>query len=309
MIRYIVKRLLMLIPILLFVTFIVFSIMSFTPGTPGRMILGSQATQEQVDQLNEELGYNKPFLERYFNYIIDAVQGNFGNSYNSGRPVFDEIFQRFPTTLKLAILGVVSSALIGIPLGILSAVKQYSIIDGISTTVSLLLASIPGFWLGLMLIIVFSQDLGWLPSYGLGDWKNFVMPTIMMALPGAAGLLRLTRSAMLETIRQDYIRTARAKGAGEKRVIWIHALKNALLPVITALGIRFGSMLGGTVLVETVFSLPGLGAFIILSIRQKDVPQVMAAIIFLALMFCLILLAVDLIYAFIDPRIKAKYTK
>jgi len=307
MYKYVIKRLLMLIPILLGVVLIVFFIMDLTPGTPGRQILGMQAYQEDVDKLNEELGFNRPFFVRLFDYIFKALQGDFGNSYNSRKPVFTEIFARFPTSFKLAVLGVVSSAMIGIPLGILSAVKQYSLVDSISTTASLFMAAIPGFWLGLMLILLFSLKLKWLPSFGLESWRGFIMPTIMMALPGAAGLLRMTRSTMLETIRQDYVRTARAKGAEEKRVIWVHALKNALLPVITALGIRFGALLGGTVMVESVFSLPGLGAFIVLSIRQKDIPQVMASILFLALLFCLILLIVDLLYAFIDPRIKAKY--
>ena len=305
--KYVLRRLLMLIPILIGVTLIVFFIMDLTPGTPGRQILGIQAKQEAVDQLNEELGFNRPFLVRLTDYIVRALHGDFGNSYNSRKPVFDEIFSRFPTSLTLAILGVVSSAIIGIPIGILSAVKQYSLIDSISTAASLLLAAIPGFWMGLMLILLFSLRLKWLPSFGLESWRGFILPTVIMALPGAAGLLRMTRSTMLETIRQDYIRTARAKGADEKRVVWVHALKNALLPVITSLGLRFGYLLGGTVVVESVFSLPGLGAFIVLSIRQKDIPQVMASILFLALLFCLILLFVDIIYAYIDPRIKDKY--
>ncbi len=307
MYKYVLKRLLLLIPTILGVTFIVFGIMALTPGTPGRMILGMQAKQEQVDALNEELGFNRPFAVRFVDYIGDALKGDFGKSYSSKRPVFDEIFARFPTSVKLAFLGVFFSALVGIPLGILSAVKQYSLVDVVSTTVALFMAAIPGFWLGLMLILLFSLKLGWLPSSGIGTAKYFVLPTIMMTLPGAAGLLRLTRSTMLETIRQDYVRTARAKGATESKVIWGHALKNALLPVITSLGIRFGAMLGGTVLVEAVFGMPGLGNFVVISIRQKDIPQVMASIIFLAVLFCLILLLVDIIYAYIDPRIKAKY--
>ena len=307
--KYVLKRLLLIIPTILGVMFIVFGIMALTPSSPGRLILGMQAKQEAVDQLNEELGFNEPFFVRFVNYVGSALKGDFGTSYFSKRPVFTEIFGRFPTSVKLAVLGVLSAAILGIPLGILSAVKQYSLIDLISTTAALFMAAIPGFWLGLMLILLFSVSLGWLPSSGVGGWKYFVMPTITMALPGSASILRMTRTTMLETIRQDYVRTARAKGATERKVIWGHALKNAMMPVVTSLGIRFGALLGGTVLVETVFALPGLGAFIITAIRQKDIPQVMAAIIFLAVLFCLILLLVDIAYAFIDPRIRSQYTK
>ena len=309
MYKFVLKRLLMLIPTLLGITIIVFCIMEMTPGSPGRIILGTLAKEEAVEKLNEELGYNRPFIVRLGDYILNALRGNFGSSYHSRKPVFTEIFARFPTTVKLAVLGVVSSAIIGIPLGILSAVKQYSIVDIVSTTGALFMAAIPGFWLGLMLILLFSLRLKLLPVSGIGTWAHYVLPTLTIAFPGSAGLLRMTRTTMLETIRQDYVRTARAKGATERKVIWGHALKNAMMPVVTSLGIRFGALLGGTVLVETVFALPGLGAFIITAIRQKDIPQVMAAIIFLAVLFCLILLLVDIAYAFIDPRIRSQYTK
>ena len=309
MYKYIGKRLILLIPILLGVTFIVFSIMSLTPGDPARLILGQKAPQEAVDQLNHELGFDKPFLIRFVNYVKNAVQGDFGKSYRTDRPVFEEIFSRFPTTLKLAIFGVITSVILGIPLGILSAVKQYSAVDVISTVAAMFMAAIPGFWLGLMMILLFSLKLGWLPSNGVGSLAHFVMPTITLAVPSAAGILRLTRSTMLETIRQDYIRTARAKGAAEKTVIWKHSLKNALLPVITVVGMNFGYLLGGTILIEAVFSMPGIGSLMITAIRMKDIPQVMAAVIFLAALFCIIMLLVDLLYAYIDPRIRARYVK
>ena len=307
--KYILKRLLLLIPTLIGVVLIVFSIMELIPGTPARLILGAFSPQEAVDQLNEELGYNRPFVVRFSDYALNAMRGQFGNSYITRKPVSGEIFSRFPTTLRLAIIAVVVSALIGIPMGILSAVKQYSSVDIISTGVALLLAAIPGFWLGLMLILTFSLNLGWLPTSGIGSIRHFILPTITMCLPGSASIMRMTRSTMLETIRQDYIRTARAKGASEKRVILNHALKNALLPVITSLGMRFGGMLGGTILIESVFGMPGLGTLVVNAIRQKDIPLVMGTVIFLAVLFCLIMLSVDLIYAYIDPRIKAKYTK
>lgn len=309
MYKYVGKRLILLIPILLGVTFIVFLIMSLTPGDPGRLILGQKAPQEAVDALNHELGFDKPFLVRYVNYIKNAVTGDFGNSYRTKRPVFNEIFSRFPTTLKLAIFSIITAVILGIPLGILSAIKQYSGIDVISTVTAMFMAAIPGFWLGLMMIILFSLKLGWLPSNGIGSAAHFVMPTITLAVPSAAGILRLTRTTMLETIRQDYIRTVRAKGAPERIVIWKHALKNALLPVITVVGMNFGYLLGGTILIESVFSMPGLGTLMINAIRMKDIPQVMATVIFLAAMFCIIMLLVDILYAYIDPRIRARYVK
>lgn len=307
--RYIVKRLLLLIPVIFGVTFIVFTIMAMTPGTPAKMILGPQATPEEVAQLNEELGFNRPFLVRFANYVVSALKGDFGKSYNTQRPVFAEITPRLPTTVKIAFLSVISSALVGIPIGIVSAVKQYSFIDGFTTTVALFLSGIPGFWLGMMLILLFAVELGWLPANGIGTWKHYVLPTLTLCLTGSSVLIRVTRTMMLETIRQDYIRTARAKGAGEKRVIFGHALKNALLPVITSLGLKFGGMLGGTILIESVFALPGVGTLVVNAIRMKDIPLVMASVIFLAVLFCVILLIVDIIYALIDPRIKAQYMK
>lgn len=214
--KYVVKRLILLIPVILGITFIVFSIMALTPGDPGKLILGPSAPQEAVARLNEQLGFNRPFIVRFVDYITDALKGDFGNSYRTGIPVFKEIFTRFPTTLTLAILAIITSIVIGIPLGILSAVKQYSLADVISIVAAMLMAAVPGFWLGLMMIILFSQKLRLLPSNGIGSFAHFVMPTLILAIPAAAEILRLMRTTMLETIRQDYIRTARAKGAPER---------------------------------------------------------------------------------------------
>ena len=200
-----------------------------------------------------------------------------------------------------------AASIIGISLGIISAVRQYSVLDHTCVVVAMIFASIPGFWLGLMLLLLFSLKLGWLPSYGAGSLKHFILPTITVCMSSAASLLRLTRSAMLETIRQEYIRTARAKGASQKRIIWKHALRNAMLPVVTTLGTSFGASLGGAIIAETVFAMPGMGTLITTAIRQKDIPVVMGATLFLAVLFSLIILIVDILYAFIDPRIKAKY--
>lgn len=307
--RYILKRVLLMIPILLGVTIIVFTIMSFTPGDPARLILGQSASQEAVDSLHREMGLDDPFLVRYFRYMGGIPRGDFGTSYRTNRPVFDEIFVRFPITAKLALVSMGLVILIGIPLGILSAVKQYSFLDMLCTVFAMFMASIPSFWLGLMMILLFSLHLGLLPPCGTGTLAHYVMPAIALALPIAAEVLRMTRSTMLETIRQDYIRTARSKGAAEKRVIWRHALKNALLPVVTVAGSEFGGLLGGTILIESVFGIPGLGSLVVTSIRSKDVPQVMAATLFIALIFCVVLLVVDIAYAYIDPRVKARYEK
>jgi len=305
--KYIFKRILLLIPVLLGVSFLVFSIMSFTPGDPAQLILGESAPKAAVTALREEMGLNDPFLIQYGKFVLNAIQDDFGRSYTSGREVFGEIFQRFPNTLILAIIGVVIAILIGIPVGIISATKQYSIIDSISMIAALLGVAMPNFWLGLMLILFFSVGLGWLPSGGFGGWKSLILPSITLGTGAAAIITRMTRSSMLEVIRQDYIRTARAKGVFEKKVINKHALKNALIPVITVIGLQFGYLLGGAVLTETVYSWPGVGRMMVEAIRSKDTPVVLAAVLFLATTFSIVNLFVDILYGFIDPRVKSQY--
>ena len=310
MVSYIVKRVLITIPILLGVVFIVFSIMQFTPGNPASVILGAQAEPWQIEQLNEQLGYNKPFFVRFFNYVINIVtKFDFGVSYKSGKPVVDEILLRFPMTFKLASISIVISAFFGILLGIFSAVKQYTALDTSLTVLALLFAAVPSFWLALMLILVFAVTWKILPTSGYGTVQHMILPIITLSVGGIAGIMRITRSAMLETIRQDYIRTARAKGATEKIVIWRHALKNALLPVVTVLGMSFAGQLGGAVIPETIFALPGIGQYMVTAIRAKDDPVVLTGTLFLAALFCLIVLLLDIIYALIDPRIRARFIK
>jgi peptide/nickel transport system permease protein len=306
MFKFLAKRILALVPVILGVMFIVFTILSLTPGTPGGMILSPTARQEEIDELNRMLGYDRPFPERFLRYAWGAVRGDFGNSYMTNEPVFGRIFERLPVTMTLAVLAVVTGVMIGLPLGILSAVRRYSALDLIGTVTAMLLAAIPEFWLGIMLILMFSLKLRWLPSFGVDSLRSFILPTLTLALPASAAILRLTRATMLETIRQDYIRTARAKGAPEKSVIWTHALRNALIPVITIVGSFFGSLFGGTILTETVFTMPGLGLLTLNAIRMKDIPQVMAAVIFLAAVFCVMMMIVDIVLAFVDPRVKAR---
>jgi len=310
MLRYILKRLLLTIPVLLGTIFIVYSIMALTPGDPGTLILGMTARQEDIAALNAEFGYDQPFLLRFVNYLKDILlHFDFGNSYRTRTPVFNEILARFPNTFTLALTSMAVSSVLGVSLGILSAVRQYSYIDSALTVVAMFFAAIPGFWLGLMLMLLFALKLKWLPVSGIESWRHFILPTVTLSMGGLAGLLRLTRSTMLETIRQDYIRTARAKGTGESAVIWRHALRNALLPVITSLGMNFGASLGGAIIVETVFGMPGLGTHIVTAIRQKDVPVVLGCTLFLAILFCLVMLAVDILYAFIDPRVRSRFMK
>lgn len=305
--KYIFRRILSIIPTILIIVFAIFFILDLTPGTPGRVILGVTATEEQVKNLDEALGYNRPVVVRYVDYLVHAVQGDFGNSYVSQQPVFDILAPKFPTTLKLALLAVAFSALIGIPLGIISSLKPNSIIDNILTTLALFFASVPSFWLGLMFMLIFSLTLGLLPSSGIGTWKHYIMPVITLVLPSAAYLSRLTRSTMIDAINQDYIRTAKSKGATTPRVMFLHALKNAMMPVVTQLGMSFASLLGGALITEMVFGLPGFGSAIVNAIKTKDIPIVMGGIIFLSATFILIMLVVDLLYAFIDPRVKDMY--
>jgi len=300
----------MIIPILLGVALVIFFILQLTPGDPGTMILGAGGDQTAIDRLNEELGYNRPVLERFFSYLYNVVfKLDFGSSYRTRLPVIDNIRGRIPVSITLAFSTILFASVIGIPIGVLSAVKQYSLLDTEPTVISLFMAALPGFWLGMMMMYFFSLKLGWLPSNGVGSWQHFILPVVSLGLPYAAQELRFTRSSMLETIRQDYVRTARAKGANERLVIWKHALKNALLPVITVTGGNFGVLLGGAVVTESLFNIPGLGSLIITSIKIKDVPTVMGATLILAFIFSLILLGVDLLYAAVDPRIKAKYSK
>lgn len=309
MLKYVVKRFLMMIPVILGISFILFSIMNLTPGDPARLILGENASQDAVEKLREEMGLNENFLIRYVRYMSDALSGDFGISYRTRVPVYDELFSRFPNTLKLAFGGITISVLIGIPIGIISAVKQYTIIDTLSLAGALLLTSMPAFWLGLMLILLFALKLDLLPATGVDTWMHFIMPSLTLAAGTMATLIRMTRSTMLEVIRQDYIRTAKAKGAGKNRIIFKHALRNAILPIITIVGLNFGFQLGGAIIIESVFAMPGIGSLLIASVRMKDTPMVMASVLFAAVLAGIINLGVDLLYTYIDPRVKFQYTK
>ena len=307
MLKYILKRLLMAIPVLLGVTFIVFTIMSFTPGDPVQTMLGDNYSQEAYDEITEELGLNDPFLVRYVNYVVDLVQGDMGVSYSTKRAVSDEIFARFPATVRLAGAAIFLAVVFGIPLGVISATKQYSFFDSGSMFVALVGVSMPNFWLGIMLILLFAANLGWLPASGDKGFLALILPAVTLSANSLATIPRMTRSSMLETIRMDYIRTARAKGLRESRVIIHHALRNAMIPVITSVGLQFGFALSGAVLVETVFSWPGIGRLLVDTIKLKDTPVVLGVVVVMAASFTVINLVIDILYACFDPRIRTQY--
>ncbi|MDD2495656.1 MAG: ABC transporter permease [Tissierellia bacterium] len=307
MFKYILKRFLMVIPVIIGVSFLVYFIISLTPGDPVKMMLGEEASEESIQEVRDELGLDKPIIVQYFKYISKLVRGDLGVSYRSKRPVLGEIVARFPITLKLTFWSMLVAIIIAVPLGIISATKQYTLTDSICSVAALIGAAVPNFWYGLMLIIWFSSGLGWFPSGGSEGIKSMVLPSITLGTTAAAIITRMTRSSMLEVVRQDYIRTAKAKGVNKKVVIRKHALRNALIPIVTVVGLQFGHMLGGMVLTETVFSIPGMGRLMVDSIKSKDTPMVLGCIITLATVFSLVNLCIDILYAFIDPRIKSVY--
>lgn len=304
MAKYIIKRFLWCFPVLLGAIFIVFAISFVDPGDPVAALLGGSYTQEQYDAKAQELGVDQSFWVQFGSYIKGIVTGgDFGTSYTTKRAVSTEIASRFGTTMKLAVISILIAVVLGLPFGIISAIRQYSWADRIVTVVSLLFASMPGFWLALMLMLAFALNLKLLPASGLGDWKNWVLPALASGLSFIATITRMTRSSMLDVVRQDYIRTARAKGLKERTVIMKHGVKNALIPIITTVGFQFGILVSGSVIVETIFSLPGLGTLMMSAINNRDYPVIQGCVIVLAALICVINLLVDLAYGFVDPRI------
>lgn len=305
--KYILRRLLTLIPVVIGVTLLVFLIMDLTPGDPARLVLGGMASQESVEAFRAAHGLNDPVPVRFGRYVWGMLQGNLGTSYKTSRPVFTEVMSRFPASLILAIISMFFAIVISVPIGIISAVKQNSLLDNTGMVLALLGIAMPSFWLGLILIMFFSLRLGWFPSGGYGTFKHLILPAFTIGALCAANITRITRSSMLEIIRQDYIRTARAKGVSQRVVLLKHALKNAWIPIITVAGLQFGTLLGGIVIVENVFAWPGVGNFLLTSINDKDTPSVLGSIVLFTISFSVVNLLVDLIYAFVDPRIKAQY--
>ena len=307
--RYVVKRLLLLIPVILGAILIIFFVMSLCKGTPAEIILGAGFQQEEYDAYNEALGFNKPFFVRYGEYVLNLLKGDMGNSYAYKTAVTSELAKRIPISLRTTFMALAVAALVGIPLGVLTAVKQYSIFDTVPTAVAMIFAAMPVFWLGMLLMYVFALKLGWLRPIGSNNLKDLILPTLSLGLPHAARQMRFTRSSMLEAIREDYVRTARAKGCKESSVIWHHTVKNALLPVITVIGNSFGAMFGGTVIIEKLFVINGIGSLMVTGIGNRDVPLVSGCVIVIATVYSLVTMVVDVLYAFIDPRTKARFVK
>ncbi|MFD3214162.1 nickel ABC transporter permease [Bacillus sp. BR_7a] len=304
MLMFIFRRILQLIPVLFGVVFVVFLIMQMVPGDPALLIAGEGASKETVEQIRHQLGLDKPFIMQYFSYIGNILQGDFGVSIRSNRPVLDEVLIRLPITIELALCSIVITVVIGMIAGIISATKQYSWTDVSIMIIALLGVSLPSFWFGLMLIFYFSVQIQIFPVSGWGTWMHMILPALTLGASGAAIVARMTRSSMLDVIRQDYIRTARAKGVKERVVIYKHALRNALIPVITVVGLQFGALLGGTVLVESVFAINGLGRLIVDAIRMRDLPMLQGGVLIASVIFVLVNLIVDILYRYFNKRIE-----
>ncbi len=306
--KYILRRLLLMVPVVLGVIILVFSIMYIVPGDPAVAMLGSEATPAELTALRETLHLNDPYILRLGRYMYQIfVKGDFGSSYISGVPILTELAQRAPRTLILDISAILISLVFGVPLGVFAATHQNKKGDFITMGVTMLGISIPSFWLALMMVLLFSNYLGWLPPYGLGGIQYWILPILSSSVFGVAMQARQARSSMLEVLNSDYIVMARSKGLPEQKVIYKHALPNALIPVITVAGTSFGVLLGGGLLTETIFSIPGVGYYMVKAVNSRDYPAVQGSILLLSVAFSLVILLTDLAYAAVDPRIKSQF--
>lgn len=304
MTSYLLRRVLGLVPVLLGVSLLVFAILKFIPGDPARAVAGFDASPEDVENIRHQLGLDQPLPHQYLVFLGNALTGDFGRSVRSRRPVSEEVANTLPATVQLALVSMAIATVVGVLLGIVAATHQYTIWDGLTMVGALLGISVPIFWLGLMLILVFAVQLGWLPAQGRGGPENLILPSLTLGAASAGTIARMMRSSMLEVLRQEYVRTARAKGLGERIVVLRHALKNAAIPAVTVIGLQFGYLLGGAVITETVFAWPGMGRLVVEAIKFRDYPVVQACILLLALAFCLVNILVDLLYGYLDPRIR-----
>ena len=311
MIKFIIKRILSLIPVIIGVTFVVFCINEFTPGDPVAALLGSEYTQEAYDAMYLKLGLDKPFIIRYLSYLWGIItEFDLGTCYQTKLPVKDLILDCFPITFQIVLYGVIIAMIVGIIIGIISAVKQYSIIDYITTVIATFLTAIPTFWLAMMAVIIFSLRLGWFPPSGIDTLACWILPVVCVSCLPLSNIVRQTRSSMLECIRQDYVRTARAKGVEEKDVVLKHAFRNSLIPIITIIGMQVGVLMGGASMVmETIFTIPGLGQLTLTAIQQNNYPVIQGCTLFLSIVCSVCNLIVDVAYGYVDPRIKAQYVR
>ncbi len=306
--RYIIRRLLSLIPVLIGISLFVFLLMHLTPGDPAQLMLGEGAPAHQLEALRESMGLNEPWYVQYINWLKNAIRLDFGNSLRSKKAVTTEILDRLPATAELAIAAVTIAVMIGVPVGILSASKPNSTFDNIAMVGALTGVGMPAFWQGIMLILLFSVVFRVFPSSGrMGGLEYLVLPAVTLGTAATASIARLTRSAMLDVLQQDYVRTARAKGLRRRGVIYRHALRNALIPVVTMIGLQFGGLMSGAVLTETIFAWPGIGRMLVEAINNKDFPLVQGTIMTFAVTYALVNLSVDVLYAFLDPRLRTTY--
>ena len=304
MTRYIIRRLLISIPILFLVVTLVFFVFQLIPGDPARMYAGDEVSQEEVEAVRVELGLDRPVLVQYASYLGNLVQGDLGKSFSYRQPVLTMIQRRFWNTVQLSLGAILLASLLGLIMGTVAAVNHNRFGDHVLSVISLLGISIPNFWLGLLMMYLFSVQLGILPSAGKETWQHFIMPVIALSVFSMAFITRMTRSSLLETIGEDYVRTARAKGLGEYLVLTRHALRNAILPIVIVVGLRFGYMLGGAVIVETVFAWPGMGQMFIAAVNARDIPMVQGVLLIFAMSFLLVNIFIDVAYAVVDPRIR-----
>lgn len=304
MLKYIIKKLLFMIPILIGSTILIFMILHLAPGDPVDLIVGPNVTLEVYQNIRTNLGLDKPLITQYLKFLGNILKGDLGQSILQRRPVIDIVLERFPVTLKIGLLSLLLSFIIALPVGIIAAVKRNTSADYLSMAFALVGISMPSFWLGLLLLYFFAYRLGWFPISGYGTWRHLVLPTITMGLIDAAVTARMVRSSMLEVVKQDYIRTARAKGLKEEKVINKHALKNALIPIITLLGMRIGWIFGGSAVLEMVFSIPGIGRLMVDSIFSRDYPVVQGSMLMLVISIMVGNIIADILYAIVDPRIK-----
>lgn len=304
MARFIIKRLSQFLPVIIGITFITFMLLYLVPGDPARIIAGRNATPEMLEAIRHELGLDLPWYQQYFNYLWKLVHGDFGNSYRFRRPVIDILLDDAPKTAQLAFMAIIIETIIGILAGVISAVKKYSFWDTIITLAALAGTSVPIYWLGIMLQYSFGLKLGLLPISGYGGFEYMILPSIALASASTALVALMTRSSFLEVYQQDFVTTARAKGLPERRVIFIHVLRNAMIPVITVIGLDLATLMGGAILTETVFSWPGIGSTIFQAILMRDVPVVLGGTLFLAIVFVVVNFIVDIFYALVDPRIR-----
>lgn len=304
MLQYVFKRLLSIIPVLLGISLLLFFMLRMLPGDPAQVLAGQMASPEEIEIIRHQLGLDRPIFVQYGLFFSRLVRFDLGRSARTQNPVIEEVWARIPNTMLLAVAAIVLACLFGIPAGVISAVRPYTWIDYLFTSMALFGISMPVFWLGLMLVVVFSVILHLLPAGGTGSWKHVILPSFTLAALMVAFITRMTRASMIEALSQDYTTTARSKGLQEKVVIVKHALKNALIPIITVVGLQFGFLLGGAVLTETVFAWPGLGRLIVDSILARDYPVIQGAILIFGLLYILVNLFVDMLYAFIDPRIR-----